>query len=112
MITKIKKGYEFDKLIAHPNKTLANYHYVVKRIKNEYSAETKYAIIVSKKVGKAHDRHYVRRRIKEVVRNNASTFKEGYIYLIIARKNLLTSDYSEYLKSFNHIINLSNKEKK
>lgn len=112
MLTKIKKQYEFDKLINSRKKTIANRHYVLKKIPNENLDEIKYALIVSKKVGKAHDRHYVRRRIKEVIRLNSELLEKGSIYLIIARDNLLGADYTEFEKSFKHILKLSKKGEK
>lgn len=110
MLKKIKKAHEFDILINNKQKTIANYHYVLKRIKSTDVDNTSYALIVSKKVSnKAHDRHYVRRRIKEVIRHNEDVFENGYIYLIIARKSLLNEEYKTFEKSFKHILKLSNK---
>lgn len=111
MITKIKKNYEFDNLINDKGRAIANTHYVLKKIPNSNKEEVKYAIIVSKKVGKAHDRHNVRRRIKEVVRLNGEIMEKGNIYLLIARQNLLGCKYIEYEKSFKHIIKLSKKRR-
>lgn len=110
MLFKIKKQYEFDKLINDKTKTIANYHYVLKKIPNPNVNEVKYALIVSKKVGKAHERHIVRRKIKEVIRLNQDSFVKGNIYLLIARKSLLNSKYKEYEKSFKHILKLSNQK--
>lgn len=112
MLTKIKKKYEFDNLINNETKTVANYHYVLKKIPNQDEEQIKYALIVSKKVGKAHDRHYVRRRIKEVIRLNENCFEKGNIYLIIARKSLNECEYETFEKSFKHILKISQKRRK
>lgn len=112
MLVKIKKQYEFDKLINDKTKTKANTHYVIKRIPNPNVDEIKYALIVSKKVGKAHERHIVRRKIKELIRLNQASFTKGNIYLLIARKSLLDAEYKDYERSFKHILKLANKKEK
>lgn len=112
MLVKIKKQYEFENLINNKTKTVANYHYVLKKIPNTNKEEIRYALIVSKKVGKAHDRNLVRRKIKEVIRLNDHIFEKGSIYLIIARQSLVTSEYVEFEKSLKHIVKVAKKKGK
>ena len=50
-------------------------------------------ITVSKKLGKAHIRNRVRRRLREIYRLNESSFLPGYDIVLVARSRAVTADF-------------------
>ena len=54
-----------------------------------------FGIVASKKVGNAVCRNKAKRRLREIIRAHVPTLgKQGYLYLFIARKELLTYDFA------------------
>ena len=52
-------------------------------------------ITVSKKLGKAHIRNRVRRRLREVYRLNEARFKPGWDIVVVARSRCVGADFSK-----------------
>ncbi len=65
---------------------------------NNRSKTTRFGYSISKKVGKAVQRNLLKRRLREICRNNISTFKPGLDIIIVARKNAANSSYSDLEK--------------
>ena len=57
-------------------------------------------ITVSKKLGKAHIRNRIRRRIREVYRLNESKFQPGWDIVVVARTRSLTVDFAKLTESY------------
>ena len=61
-------------------------------------------IITSKKVGKAHERNFARRRMRAFSRENFSSIKEGYDMVLIARAGIKAADYAAAVKDFTKLL--------
>ena len=57
-------------------------------------------ITVSKKLGKAHIRNRIRRRIREVYRLNEEKFQPGWDIVVVARSRSLTADFTKLTESY------------
>lgn len=58
-----------------------------------------FGIIASKKVGNAVCRNKAKRRLREIIRGHLPQLgKQGYLYLFIARKEILTYDFAQLPK--------------
>ena len=57
-------------------------------------------ITVSKKLGKAHIRNRIRRRLREVYRLNEDKFLPGWDIVLVARGKALDGDFEAIVKSF------------
>ncbi len=57
-------------------------------------------IITSKKVGKAHERNFARRRMRAFIREYFSSIKEGYDMVFIARAGIKAADFAAVVKDF------------
>ena len=63
-------------------------------------------ITVSKKLGKAHIRNRIRRRLREVYRLNEDQFLQGWDIVLVARGKTLDGDFTAITQSF---LSLANK---
>ena len=57
-------------------------------------------ITVSKKLGKAHIRNRVRRRLREVYRLNEEKFLPGYDIVVVARSKAVEAPFSQLTKGY------------
>lgn len=64
------------------------------------SGEPRLGLAVSKRVGKAVKRNYVKRRIREAFRINGRRFRSGYDLVVYPRKGVFDKEFQDYLKSF------------
>jgi ribonuclease P protein component len=57
-------------------------------------------ITVSKKLGKAHVRNRVRRRLREVYRLNEDQFQPGWDIVVVARSRAVEANFSKLTESY------------
>ena len=57
-------------------------------------------ITVSKKLGKAHIRNHVRRRLREVYRLNEELFAPGWDIVVVARSKAVDADFGNLTKAY------------
>lgn len=60
-------------------------------------------ITVSKKLGKAHIRNHVRRRLREIYRLNEDRFTSGWDIVVVARSRSVEADFGRLTKSYLHL---------
>lgn len=59
-------------------------------------AETRrFGFSVSKKVGKAHDRNRVKRRLRELCRKHGNAWKRGFDAILVARSTAAEASFAE-----------------
>jgi ribonuclease P protein component len=92
----IKKNRDYRKVYSN-GLSLANRYTVLFAYKNNKNIK-RFGFSVSKRIGKAVKRNFVRRTLKEICRLNDNWFLNGYDYIIIARKGIDEISYSS-LKS-------------
>ena len=88
----IKKEKEFTEIINNCSYKKNDYFVIYYRINNE---ENRYGITVPKKIGKAHIRNKIKRRIKNIIDLNKKNMHNAYDYVIIIRKRLLELNYQQ-----------------
>ena len=71
-------------LYARPNRTQSN----------------RVGITVSKKLGKAHIRNRIRRRLREVYRLNEDLFAPGWDIVVVARTAAIGADFEKLTQSY------------
>ena len=57
-------------------------------------------VTVSKKLGKAHIRNRIRRRVREVYRLNEEKFQSGWDIVVVVRSKAVESDFQKLTASY------------
>ena len=94
---KIKKSHEFSSVFK-TGKYLKLSSLTVQYKRKPFKAakhSSRYGIVVSKKVGNAVQRNFIKRRIRALLNNiNFSFEKKSVDYVFVARKNLIKIKFS------------------
>ena len=85
MIT-VKKYFDFKKAYDK-GKSFGNRNLILYIRKNDLDY-SRVGITISKKTGKAVVRNKIKRRMKEIYRNNEANIKDGYDLIFIIRRNV------------------------
>ena len=95
--TSLKLNHIFRRLYA--TQGFANSYLVLYVRKNRLNTN-RVGITVSKKLGKAHIRNRVRRRIREVYRLNEARFRPGWDIVVVARSKAVDVPFDKLTKSY------------
>ena len=77
----------------------ANGYLVLYARKNRTGAN-RVGITVSKKLGKAHIRNRVRRRLREVYRLNEEKFQPGWDIVVVARSKAIDAPFDQLVRGY------------
>ena len=66
---------------------------------------TKYGLTVSKKIGNAVKRNYLKRIFRSIIRNNWKSIKQSIAFEIIPKKKILGHSFTEIEKDIKQILN-------
>ena len=95
--SSLKLNHIFQRL--YHTKGVADGFLVLYARKNR-SGSNRVGITVSKKLGKAHVRNRVRRRIREVYRLNEEQFQPGWDIVVVARSKAVDAEFSRLTRSY------------
>jgi ribonuclease P protein component len=74
--------------------------YLVLYARKNRTGTNRVGITVSKKLGKAHIRNRIRRRLREVYRLNEEKFFPGWDIVLVGRGKALDADFETMMSSF------------
>ena len=74
--------------------------YLVLYARRNRTEGNRVGITVGKKLGKAHIRNRVRRRIREVYRLNEEKFLPGYDIVVVARTRAIGASFDQLMKAY------------
>ena len=74
--------------------------YLVLYARKNRTGQNRVGITVSKKLGKAHIRNRIRRRLREAYRLNEDKFQPGWDIVVVARSKALTAKFADITKSY------------
>lgn len=74
--------------------------YLVLYARKNRTGGNRVGITVSKKLGKAHVRNFVRRRLREIYRLNEDKFQPGWDIVVVARTKAVNADFSRLTQSY------------
>ena len=95
--SSLKLNHIFQRL--YHTKGVADGYLVLYARKNR-SGSNRVGITVSKKLGKAHVRNRVRRRVREVYRLNEEQFQPGWDVVVVVRSKAVDAEFSRLTKSY------------
>lgn len=96
----IKKNTEIERIIKTAKKFVSK-NFVIYYEKNNVH-QNMYCISVNKKIGKAYNRNFIKRRIKDILSKNKLNFNKNYV--IITRKGVKDLSYNEIQDEILYII--------
>ncbi|MFZ7102985.1 MAG: ribonuclease P protein component [Peptococcaceae bacterium] len=91
---RLRKNIDFRR-IYKSSKSIANDLLVLYIKKNNQNKETRIGFSISKKIGKANERNYLKRQLREIVRKKILKIKEGYDLIFIARQKIKGKSFQD-----------------
>ena len=98
----VKESRIFDEVIE-TGKKIKNYNFVI-FYKEKKDSPTMYGITVPKKVGKAHIRNNLKRKVRAIIRNYNKNYEKNYNCIIIIRNSCLNLSYQELSSSLQYLL--------
>lgn len=95
--SSLKLNHIFRKLYRTDGKANG---FLVLYAKANYTDRNRVGVTVSKKLGKAHVRNRVRRRLREIYRLNEAQFASGYDIVVVARSRCVDADFSKLTAAY------------
>ena len=74
--------------------------YMVLYARKNRQGKNRVGITVSKKLGKAHIRNRIRRRVREVYRLNEAAFRPGWDIVVVVRSKAIDASFSQLTESY------------
>ncbi len=100
-ILSLSKNEDFKKVLS--GKKINNFYSTIffKKLSSKFDCNLNISIITKRKLGKAVQRNKIKRRLKNIINSILKSAKINlkYSYLMIAKKNVLDSKYSDIKKS-------------
>ena len=95
--SSLKLNHIFQRL--YHTKGVADGYLVLYARKNRTDGN-RVGITVGKKLGKAHIRNRVRRRLREIYRLHETQFRPGWDIVVVARTKAVDAEFSRLVKSY------------
>ncbi|MDR2660999.1 MAG: ribonuclease P protein component [Lactobacillaceae bacterium] len=104
---RIKKDIDFKRIID-THRSFANKYFVIYVNKSKSPLEHwKIGISVSKKVGKAHERVWIKRRVRESFYNISDSLERNLEFIVIARPIVNGKKQTEIQKQIKHVLKIA-----
>lgn len=98
---RIKKSKEIETILKH-KKFVSNAYFVIYIKDQDETNHFRYAMSVSKKIGKAVVRNHIKRQIRAIIRQ--LSIKDGVDIFIITRNKINELSYQEMTKQLCHLL--------
>ena len=104
---RIKKPADFQ-LVFNKHRSVANKYFIVYQLEKSEQKHFRLGISVSKKVGKAHDRVWVKRRIRQSILELKPQLPSEIDILVIARPAVAKQSQKFIKEQIVHVLKLAN----
>ena len=95
--TSLKYNHIFQRLYRTGGQANA---YLVLYARKNRTLTNRVGITVSKKLGKAHIRNRIRRRVREVYRLNEDSFRPGWDLVVVVRGKAIDASFPQLTESY------------
>ena len=95
--TSLKYNHIFQRLYRTGGQANA---YLVLYARKNRTLTNRVGITVSKKLGKAHIRNRIRRRVREVYRLNEDSFRPGWDIVVVVRGKAIDASFPQLTESY------------
>lgn len=102
---RLRKNADFRR-IYRSTKSLST-KYLVLYVKKSQVEGFRVGFSISKKIGKAHIRNYIKRRLREIMRRNLLHIRPGYDLVILARGPITEASFYELEKNVKYLLKKS-----
>jgi len=102
-LDSLKKNYQFQKVYKH-GKSVAS-KTIILYFKRNGTRQLNLGISISKKIGNSVQRHRLKRIYKEAFRQLREKIKDGYDFIIVARKGTAKTTYHEAVEELTKTFN-------
>jgi ribonuclease P protein component len=100
----LKKKKDFEQVIKK-GKKIEKAFLVLKFFENSLEGTTRIGFVVSQKISKkASLRNQIKRRLREIIKNNLITLKPGYDLIFFTKRRIKEKDFSEMEKVVKQIL--------
>ena len=97
-INRLKKRYQFSYVYKYGEHVSGCY--IVLYFTSSKTKAIKVGLAVTKKIGHAVVRNKIRRRLREVVKNQLPNLKQNYNIIVVAKDNITKAEFSELTSEF------------
>ena len=108
-INRLKKRYQVSYVYKYGEHVSGNY--IVLYFTTSKTKTMKVGFAVTKKVGHAVVRNKIRRRLREIVKNQLQNLKQNYNIIVVAKDNITNARFDELANEFNKLIKKANLQK-
>ena len=105
-INRLKKRYQFSYVYKYGEHVSGNY--IVLYFTTSKTKTMKVGFAVTKKVGHAVVRNKIRRRLREIVKNQLQNLKQNYNIIVVAKDSITNARFDELANEFNKLIKKAN----
>ena len=105
-INRLKKRYQFN-YVYKSGEHFSGEHMVL-YVASSKTKNIKVGLAVTKKVGHAVVRNKIRRRLREVVREQLPLLKQNYNVIIVAKENIVEASFDQLCFEINKLFKKAN----
>ena len=99
----IKKSQEIEKIIKMKN-SVGNKYFVIYKMENVETAHFRFALSIGKKYGIAVLRNKMKRRVREIIRNNIDLLDNNMDYVFVIKPASIELDFLEIEKNIKYLL--------
>ena len=90
---RLRRAVDFKKVYEHGDKRTSR-SFVVFALKNGLS-ETRFGMTAPRKIGKAHERNRIKRRVREILRTSRTSIPTGFDFVVNPRRSVMERSFEE-----------------
>ncbi|MFZ5945037.1 MAG: ribonuclease P protein component [Bacillota bacterium] len=100
---RLRKNLEFRR-IYRSSKSIANEFLVLYIKRNKLNQNTRVGFSISKKIGKANERNYLKRVFREIIKKNLALIEPQYDLIFLARQKIKGKSYKDVEESMESLL--------